>query len=64
MFWPQILFVIFRPRSAQGLLIGLSHFTPDMLAYFSERCATLDPLRAEAFRHHCDEWGRLQAEYR
>lgn len=46
------------------IMTGLSHFTPNMLAYFSEHLATLDPDRARSFRSHFDHQANLRMEYR
>lgn len=46
------------------IMTGLSHFTPNMLAYFSEYLATLDPDRARSFRSHFDDHANLRMEYR
>ncbi len=46
------------------IMTGFSHFTPNMLAYFSEYLATLDADRTRSFRSHFDDQSNLRVEYR
>lgn len=58
------LFHAARTHNVSWVMTGLSHFTPNMLTYFSEHLATLDPRRAEAFRSHFDDRAQLRVGYR